>query len=263
MTYPNNPYPPQQPGYGSQPTDQPAPGGYGAPQPGYGAPQPGYDAQPGYGAPQPGYGAPQPAYGAPQPGYPAAQPYGQPGYGAPQPTYGAPQPGYVPFGGYGAQYASWGARVAAYFLDGLIVGVPASIFYGIGFAVGFKNIDCTTTPYDSSTYESTSYSSSCSGGLSGAGLALMLVGALIAIAGGLYLLYMEGKNGQTPGKKALGIRLIRENTGQPIGFGLAFVRKICHVADSMACYLGWLWPLWDDKRQTFADKIIGTIVVKA
>ena len=28
-----------------------------------------------------------------------------------------------------------------------------------------------------------------------------------------------------------------------------------------ACYFGWLFPLWDAKRQTFADKIIGTVVV--
>jgi uncharacterized RDD family membrane protein YckC len=28
------------------------------------------------------------------------------------------------------------------------------------------------------------------------------------------------------------------------------------------CYVGYLWPLWDDKRQTFADKILGTVVVE-
>ena len=27
-------------------------------------------------------------------------------------------------------------------------------------------------------------------------------------------------------------------------------------------YLGYLWPLWDDKRQTFADKILSTVVVE-
>jgi len=48
-------------------------------------------------------------------------------------------------------------------------------------------------------------------------------------------------------------------TGRPIG-GMAFVRDLTHILDSLACYLGWLWPLWDAKRQTFADKLIKTVV---
>ncbi|AYF73396.1 RDD family protein [Nocardia yunnanensis] len=168
--------------------------------------------------------------------------------------------GYPPGGGYAAYppqpYAHWGARVAALLIDSLIVGVPAAIFYGIGFAIGFKDTNCVSDSTDSS------YSTSCSGGLSAGGLVLILIGALIALVGRLYFIYMEGKTGQTPGKKMLNIKLIREADGQVLGFGMAFVRQICHVLDSLACYLGWLWPLWDAKRQTFADKIINSIVVK-
>ena len=58
----------------------------------------------------------------------------------------------------------------------------------------------------------------------------------------------------------LGIRLLKEETGQPLGAGMSFVRQIAHVLDSI-CYIGYLWPLWDRKRQTFADKVIGTVVV--
>ncbi len=42
---------------------------------------------------------------------------------------------------------------------------------------------------------------------------------------------------------------------------MAFGRDICHILDSLACYIGWLFPLWDAKRQTFADKIISTVVI--
>jgi uncharacterized RDD family membrane protein YckC len=28
-------------------------------------------------------------------------------------------------------------------------------------------------------------------------------------------------------------------------------------------YLGYLWPLWDPRKQTFADKIVGSVVVRA
>ena len=63
------------------------------------------------------------------------------------------------------------------------------------------------------------------------------------------------------GKRALHMRLISERTGEPIGGGLAFARDICHILDSLACYIGWLFPIWDAKRRTFADKIISTVVI--
>ena len=75
--------------------------------------------------------------------------------------------------------------------------------------------------------------------------------------------YLGGTTGQSFGKRALSLRLISEQTGQPIGPLMAFVRDICHILDSVACYVGWLFPLWDAKRQTFADKIINTIVIPA
>ena len=70
-----------------------------------------------------------------------------------------------------------------------------------------------------------------------------------------------GRTGQSLGKKTLHLRLLSEKTGEPIGAGMAFARDICHILDSLACYIGWLFPLWDARRQTFADKIIGTVVI--
>ena len=58
-----------------------------------------------------------------------------------------------------------------------------------------------------------------------------------------------------------GVKLVKESTGQPIGMGLAFVRDIAHIVDSIICYVGWLFPLWDTKRQTIADKIMSTVVL--
>lgn len=92
--------------------------------------------------------------------------------------------------------------------------------------------------------------------------ALVAIGAIILIGLAIWQLINEGRTGQTVGKKALGIRLVRESDGQPLGIGMAFVRRLAHFLDSLACYLGWLWPAWDAKRQTFADKIIGSIVIR-
>jgi uncharacterized RDD family membrane protein YckC len=124
-------------------------------------------------------------------------------------------------------YANWGQRAGAYLIDVL----PVVVLDYIGIHIGF------------------------------------LIYGLFALAGLVYTGYnrwfLAGTTGQSYGKKALGLKLISEQTGQPIGPLMAFVRDICHFLDSIACLIGWLFPLWDAKRQTFADKIIGTIVVPA
>ena len=42
--------------------------------------------------------------------------------------------------------------------------------------------------------------------------------------------------------------------------GMALVRDLAHIVDGFF-YLGYLWPLWDATRQTFADKICSTVVL--
>lgn len=247
---------PQQPGYGQQPV-YPQPG---YPQPGY--PQPGYAQQPGY--PQPGYpqpGYPQPGYGQ-QPGYPqpgfAPPAYGQqPGFAPPgYPPQGGPYNPYAPYGGaapYGAvtALAPWAARVGAAILDGLIAGVPFVIL-----AVIISAATTSSATYDPNT---DTYSG---GGASGLGVALIIMLYVGMFAFQLYQLYRQGTTGQTIGKKIVGIRVIREADGRYTGFGMAFVRSLAHITDALACYIGYLWPLWDEKNQTFADKMCSTVVVK-
>ncbi|MER5948794.1 RDD family protein [Streptomyces sp. NPDC001904] len=210
-----------------------------------------------YGDPNNPYGQ-QPQQGNPY-GQPQGQPQGQPGYGYPQAPQGVPPQGYgypqqpgQPYGGYpqqggygvapgqpgGPQLAHWGLRVGASLIDGLIIGVP----YLLVFLFAFAPLDPGESP-------------------GGGAAALMLVAALYAIGMGLYQIYQEGKTGQTIGKKAVNIRTLKELDGQTMGFGLSFGRKLCHVVDGF-CYIGYLWPLWDAKKQTFADKICSTLVIR-
>jgi uncharacterized RDD family membrane protein YckC len=42
---------------------------------------------------------------------------------------------------------------------------------------------------------------------------------------------------------------------------MAFVRDLAHFLDGIF-YIGYLWPLWDPKRQTFADKVCSTVVLE-
>ena len=78
-----------------------------------------------------------------------------------------------------------------------------------------------------------------------------------------YIQYLQGTTGQSPGKRVAGTKLLREADGQPLGFGNAFLRAVLHVVDAAPCGLGFFWPIWDPKRQTFADKIVSSVVIRA
>ena len=56
-------------------------------------------------------------------------------------------------------------------------------------------------------------------------------------------------------------RVVDERTGQPIGFGRSVLRQLAHAVDAVICYVGFLFPLWDARRQTLADKLLKTVCV--
>ncbi|TQF05082.1 RDD family protein [Kitasatospora acidiphila] len=73
---------------------------------------------------------------------------------------------------------------------------------------------------------------------------------------------LEGTRAQTPGKMVVGLRTVQLADGSLLGAGLGIGRRLLHILDAIACFVGYLWPLWDEKRQTFADKIVKSVVVK-
>src|SRR5689334_9907566 len=75
--------------------------------------------------------------------------------------------------------------------------------------------------------------------------------------------YRQGTTGQSIGKSVMKFKVVSEKTWQPIGFGLSVVRQLAHFVDAIICYIGFLFPLWDAKRQTLADKIMTTVCVPA
>lgn len=83
---------------------------------------------------------------------------------------------------------------------------------------------------------------------------------LLSIAYTVYLGYLDGVTGQTPGKAIMGTRLVNTQ-GELIGSGPGIGRKFAHIVDNIVCFLGWLLPLVDAKRQTIADKLLVTYVI--
>jgi uncharacterized RDD family membrane protein YckC len=98
------------------------------------------------------------------------------------------------------------------------------------------------------------------GGMIGGGIALMAVGFLLVA-----FIYVRalGKTGQTWGRKIVGIKVIGQSSGEPIGFGRALGRQLfASFISAQIFYLGYLWMLWDDRNQTWQDKVVNSIVVK-
>jgi uncharacterized RDD family membrane protein YckC len=90
------------------------------------------------------------------------------------------------------------------------------------------------------------------------GLAL---GVLITIG---YFTYFHGKTGQTPGNAVLGIKVVdvRDRPGQPIGYGRAALRWLVSIVSFFVFLLGYLWMLWDPKKQTWHDKAAASVPIR-
>lgn len=71
--------------------------------------------------------------------------------------------------------------------------------------------------------------------------------------------YKQGTTGSSLGKSIMKFKVVSEVTGDPLGFAMSLVRQVAHFVDAIICYVGFLFPLWDSKRQTLADKIMTTV----
>ena len=140
-----------------------------------------------------------------------------------------------------APKAGWWVRFFAYFVDGLIVGIPASIVGGIIAAV--TGAFSSTNP-------------------NGGGLALFYAIVILASVG-YFVYFWTQRDGQTIMNKAMGIKVVKTD-GSPITVGTGIVRYIGYILNSIVFGLpiGWLWAAWDPNKQGWHDKIAGTYVIK-
>ncbi|MHB1009593.1 MAG: RDD family protein [Propionibacteriaceae bacterium] len=259
------------PGYSAPDTTPssgtPAGGGYTAPASGqpygsapYGTPEstpPAYGSTPSYGTPAGSYGSAPEAgaggYGQSQPGQYGATGYGQTGEGyqdpnagygtTPAPTYGAgyPSAGVSPYGydsGYAnpaPELASFGNRALGWLIDWVAPGFVAGILSSI--VAGILNTS-----------------------------ALGWLFSLLALAFTLWNSgYVAGTTGYSLGRRVAKNKLVSEATGQPIGVGPGLGRAAIDIVAMWLCVLpgvvNWLFPLWDSKKQTLADKVVKSVVV--
>ncbi len=79
----------------------------------------------------------------------------------------------------------------------------------------------------------------------------------------LYFIVLEARNGQTLGKKIMGIRVVSKD-GSPVGLGTSAVRNVLRLIDAIAFYLVGALFIWtSSKKQRLGDMVAGTVVIKA
>ena len=172
-----------------------------------------------------------------------------PGFGGPPPppNYGAPPPP-PSFGmnyndAAGVNYAEWWQRLVAIIIDSIIlqiVLVPIRSIFNLG----------------SSSTSSSSFAFSL--GLGGIIASIVLSAAYYGV--------LHSMRGQTVGKMAMGIKVVKKGTDQHLEIGPAIIRAIVPSVLSFTCIggiLDGLWPLWDKEKQALHDKVVGSYVVKA
>ena len=70
------------------------------------------------------------------------------------------------------------------------------------------------------------------------------------------------RDGQTPGKSAVGIRVVKAD-GAELSDTDAFIRAIGYHVSALLCGLGYIWAIFDRNNQSWHDKMAGTYVVSA
>ncbi len=89
---------------------------------------------------------------------------------------------------------------------------------------------------------------------------------ICAVAAGLVILLtlvnrlvLPSTVGWSLGRAVVGIAVVRPD-GAPVGPWRLVLRDLAHLLDTASALVGWLWPLWDDRRRTFADLLVRTEV---
>ncbi len=156
--------------------------------------------------------------------------------------------------GYGRPpYASWWRRFGGYLLDGLIIGIPGAIVQAATQA---------SVPTETRLCEDfRGRVRLCEQPTASGWVVIALVWLALFVAGVAYYAYFHGRTGQTIGKKAVGIMVVDQVTGRPIGTGRAIGRYFGAILSGIVCTLGYLWAAWDDQKQTWHDKMVNSIVV--
>ncbi len=85
----------------------------------------------------------------------------------------------------------------------------------------------------------------------------LLPAAAVVVAMAVNRLVLPVLTGQSLGRAIMGIAVITTDNHRPGPWRL-LLRDLAHLLDTIPLFLGWLWPLIDDRGRTFADILART-----
>ena len=71
------------------------------------------------------------------------------------------------------------------------------------------------------------------------------------------------RTGAGPVSRRLKVRIVCVRTGLPIGTARSIGRWLGSMISGWIFYLGYLWMLWDSEKQTWHDKMVSSVVIRA
>ncbi|PJF34174.1 MAG: RDD family protein, partial [Candidatus Thermofonsia Clade 1 bacterium] len=77
-----------------------------------------------------------------------------------------------------------------------------------------------------------------------------------------YIYFLTNRDGQTPGKAAVGIRIVKLDGTRLTAWDAILRNVIGYTISSLIFFLGYLWILFDDRKQGWHDKLARTVVVR-
>lgn len=144
---------------------------------------------------------------------------------------------------FGYDIAGIGSRFLAAILDTLLIGVVETVvFIAISLLIGLLDL----------------------GGTASGSILAALVGLLgFAILWGYYIFFELIWNGQSPGKRTVGMRVVREG-GRPITFVSSAIRNFIRLVDFLPAFygIGVVVMFVDRRARRLGDLVGGTLVVK-
>ena len=150
-------------------------------------------------------------------------------------------------------YAGFWLRLVAYFIDGVVIGVAALIFYAIALGVtGTAGVIISHIGEPPDHW------------IPLIGLPLILGVALVLVAGTwLYYAKMESSSWQaTLGKRTLGL-LVSDLQGRRVSFGRATGRYFSKfITNLIPLAIGYILAGFTEKKQALHDMIAGCLVLR-
>lgn len=159
-----------------------------------------------------------------------------------------------------------GRRVVAFLLDGVIAAaINSAVFFffantddEILAKAARGELDLNSNTYVNVNLGDHTYA------LVGSSAGLYFLFA--AIVGFVYWVVLPGRTGWTPGKAALGLRIVRDDGTIPIGIGRSFVRQFMWIVDAfpyLIPYLtGFLTAMFSSRNKRVGDMLANTLVVR-